>query len=967
MKVLQLQAKPLADGRIALTWSTPADVVGDIRILRRVRRFPEVADLGSELEIFRGLMPTGAPGHYVDGPLQGETVYYYAVITFDSSGRNFSEFVSAMARTPYRSAEHLYRNLPEIYRLFDQARTRDGQGPLLRLIELFGEPFDLIRSATAAMGAFHDIERVDGALLPLLANWIGLPSDTTLNFDRQRNEVRYAPQYYRTTGVPANLRAAVNRYTTWDARIKEFVDNLFLTTYPEQLRMQEMVREGAVWQPPDSVNLDVAYEGRVSSLRTADGRVWVFYHARRNAPAVSGASGPGSDEWHVYGKVEAQGTFLPSFRLTAGSNLHKHPSAVERPDGAVWLFYARYSPASTGRLVPHIGLQLIAAGRPALPARVTSTLRGPFSLADGDTFEVTINGSAIPRRITIRPEQFGSLAAVSATAVATLLNRELPGVDVTATAEGSIVLATQQTGTVASLNVAASPLAVKLGLTPGTVVGVDATAAQLTGTLAGPFVLAAGDTLVVKIDADLPRTLVFRSKQFVNIASATTTEVVAAINAQVPNIAEAAGAAVRLHSAEPGAHSVIAILVDASSAAAKLGFGAPVPSAPADVDEDEPAACVDAGGNVWLFWASRRDGSWKIWYSRWDGTAWGTPKFFVNIPTLPDREPFALFDSTAGGRLWVFWSRKKDNGLWNVISRTTTTLNFTTLVDSNWTERENLPAPLGFDNREPAATLAPTGEVELYFASNRADGWNIWTRLVTPVTQGAESAVTSGQVTRRAPVPLRVSLTRVRLFLRTNETVVYESSVYPTALTVDARYSGSTTVDLRNPTKMSLRGKLRDLTRYTYDVRRPDPTDTAPTSGLPTGLYARESVGVYLTPDTNDQALILHQRQLFTKALQRLVPIQVRLAFLVDQVYPETVYTYDEPDVTPQVLIGEQMIDTILPEVLPNASDAFRDRAAGVRFLRTWTPGETTTLSDLSVNPPNLGVRLFTTNFDEGV
>jgi len=61
------------------------------------------------------------------------------------------------------------------------------------------------------------------------------------------------------------------------------------------------------------------------------------------------------------------------------------------------------------------------------------------------------------------------------------------------------------------------------------------------------------------------------------------------------------------------------------------------------------------------------------------------------------------------------------------------------------------------------------------------------------------------------------------------------------------------------------------------------------------------------------------------------------------------------------------MIDTILPEVLPNASDAFRDCAASVRFLRAWTPGETTTLSDLSVNPPNLGVRLFTTNFDEGV
>src|SRR6266478_6055821 len=76
--------------------------------------------------------------------------------------------------------------------------------------------------------------------------------------------------------------------------------------------------------------------------------------------------------------------------------------------------------------------------------------------------------------------------------------------------------------------------------------------------------------------------------------------------------------------------------------------------------------------------------------------------------------------------------------------------------------RKILPVPANFDNREPASTLAPTGEVELYFASNRTDGWNTWTRLVTPSTQGPEANVTNGQATRRAPALLRIPPTRVR-------------------------------------------------------------------------------------------------------------------------------------------------------------------------------------------------------------
>ena len=237
-------------------------------------------------------------------------------------------------------------------------------------------------------------------------------------------------------------------------------------------------------------------------------------------------------------------------------------------------------------------------------------------------------------------------------------------------------------------------------------------------------------------------------------------------------------------------------------------------------------------------------------------------------------------------------------------------------------------------------------------------------------TRGTGRRVAGHQRSDHAPRArdARASDGSARLSLRANESQLYSSRAYPSAITVDARYSGSTTVDFRNATRHSLRGNLDDLQRYTFDTRRFDTRrDPSPAEQkLHAGLFARDVVGVYLTPDTEDQALILRQSRSFINALRRLLPIQVRVVFLLDQVNAEVIYSYGRPDVQPPITIGERMIDTILSEVIGGAADSHRDRAPGVRFLRTWTPGDTTGLPDLSVASPNLSSRLFSELFDEG-
>jgi hypothetical protein len=382
-----------------------------------------------------------------------------------------------------------------------------------------------------------------------------------------------------------------------------------------------------------------------------------------------------------------------------------------------------------------------------------------------------------------------------------------------------------------------------------------------------PFALADGDTLVVTLDGDIPRPVAFKASQ------TTAAQVADAINQVFPGVASVANSRIVLASLHAGPSTRVAVDVSVSTAAAKLGFLAPVPAAAPAADDAEPTAFLDASGGLWLFWSSLRKAGWDIWYSRFDGTAWRPPRQ-LTATTDADREPFVLFDPNNNGRIWVFWSRKT-KGLWNVFWRTTTKINFDTLVDADWAEFQLNAVPAGFDNREPSAVVSGPGQVTLYYASNRADGWKIWSRNVTPTTQGADSAITSGPFTHRAPAPLDAGGGVLRLLYRSNESVPYPSRLYSGLTTVDARYGGSATADLRNTARLGKRGDIADILHYTYHIQPKRPEDEGQR------LYARDTVGVFLRPDTNLADVIQRNIDLLGQTITPFIPIQVRTVFIV--------------------------------------------------------------------------------------
>jgi hypothetical protein len=183
------------------------------------------------------------------------------------------------------------------------------------------------------------------------------------------------------------------------------------------------------------------------------------------------------------------------------------------------------------------------------------------------------------------------------------------------------------------------------------------------------------------------------------------------------------------------------------------------------------------------------------------------------------------------------------------------------------------PGPADSQDREPAALLKANGDIELFWSSTRSGSRSIWRATVNRTTHAWEAAemLINSPYTQRNPLPIpRPSGTM--LVYHANESVKYTSAVYAATETVDHRYAGSTTVDVGNAAKRALWGTFGDFQTFTSDVGQDGERTNA-------NQYARETVGLYLTPDTTDQTVIRRNQNLLRNALREFLPAPVRTVF----------------------------------------------------------------------------------------
>ncbi len=323
----QIKAIPHPAGnRLLVQWKNPAPNPYDgVRVIRREETHPMTPIEGTFVADVEGWETVE------DRDLKGETVYYYTLFPyrvdplryyFDPRNRT-----AAMTTAPYNTAGQMYDLLPGIYHRYD---TESGQ--LRHFLDLPGEQFDQLYSFATALLNAYNLERVDGRLLPLLAEWIGWQTNYRLEIAKQRNEIRYAPYLYQAMGLIPTLEATVKRILGWESRTKEFVHNVFRSNCPERLNiwLRQRNSSGEWSQPTKPLSLDFAYEGRPSAVRDREGKLWLFYHTLKQ------------NRWEIWYKTYTPDEqWLPSQSLNNNRSIEKSPTAVLQGE-RLWVFWSNY-------------------------------------------------------------------------------------------------------------------------------------------------------------------------------------------------------------------------------------------------------------------------------------------------------------------------------------------------------------------------------------------------------------------------------------------------------------------------------------------------------------------------------------------------------------------------------------------------------------------------------------------------
>ena len=205
----------------------------------------------------------------------------------------------------YGLEARLYSLLPALYRSYDEIRPGGPAGSLRRFLQIFGAALDQARSLGEGLRDLQDVDSVPVTYLPLLGHSIGWQIDQTLDVRTQRNDIRFAPEVYNSTGTLPNLAALINRTSGWNCQIKEFVNNVFLTNAPETVHTWEIwsqTNNGVSWSAPALISQLAAvdpfegFDGRPATATVPTNQVWFAWHANRTTTGSGPSDDPGRRE-----------------------------------------------------------------------------------------------------------------------------------------------------------------------------------------------------------------------------------------------------------------------------------------------------------------------------------------------------------------------------------------------------------------------------------------------------------------------------------------------------------------------------------------------------------------------------------------------------------------------------------------------------------------------------------------------
>ncbi|MEU4713973.1 phage tail protein [Micromonospora purpureochromogenes] len=934
---------------VELSWANPpvsafeGGFLLGTRVVRRERTFPlDPAD--GDL-----VYPETEPviDRFTDTGLTPLTRYYYTVFAYDGAGFHSGEGsrASALATDDHGLAERLYRLLPAVHQREDRPLRPDevhaldprvqeglrilppdlrGTGQLRRFLVAATAPLALMRTTAEALRQLHDIDRVPPEYLSLLAAFLDWRTDRTLPVYSQRNEVRAAPQLYRSVGSIPNLRSIVTRYTGWQIRIAEYAQHINRSNNPPQQNLFALREAAAGWLPASDAAdlLGFAPPNTGAGHSTVTGTTTGPFALAPGMELTVGTDGAGpviarfarEDAANLAAATTAEvatalnrqfidltATALPGGQLRLDA--HGGTLRVEAPGSSL----VTLDGAPRGRL------SVVPTGASAF--RVFHAVADPLGPVEDRAARRAVSGRAFPR-----PPVPGELGVpVDVRDASPWLPAEPVGqINVKSYRGGrwgdSVPLFPGGEPAAAALPPAGSGLPGRILLAwverPGTPesqilfsVGVtrEPSPAVLTGRTGTPFPIPHGSFLLVRDGGGRARAAQFVRTDFADPDAPGIGDVVNVLNTRLAGLLTASaapGGALRLTSVATGGDAHLEVDLRNSTAAVALGFGPDTNVATGDwgdrIDWDAPqplsavapgrladlAATPDDAGAVRLAYA-RHDGSaWQVRTIRFDGTAWTGDEALTTGP-LSSREPSLGRDPD--GRIWAVWARQGAVGAagWSLRQRSRPAAG----VWSAETALTTAPAPTSAGDREPGLTVRPGLTPRVFFRTDRNGGADLWS---IPIG-GTATEVTAGAAGDSWPAPVSVGGSQWLLH-RSDRSIGHAAVGRRGAQDTGTlrRYAGSTTVVLTDIDRLRRLRTWDDLVSYT--PHRPA-GETAADPLREDEVYTRGTIGLYLTQAVSG-LLDDNMAERLRAVLRRFLPINVRaVVWLAPRAELEYVYS----------------------------------------------------------------------------
>jgi phage tail-like protein len=299
-----------------------------------------------------------------------------------------------------------------------------------------------------------------------------------------------------------------------------------------------------------------------------------------------------------------------------------------------------------------------------------------------------------------------------------------------------------------------------------------------------------------------------------------------------------------------------------------LPGSAPAPLTEHPAEDRHPAIVRDGSGHMWVFWQSNRRGPVDIWARVYDGSEWGAPAR-VTTAGFRHETPAAVVDDS--GRIWLFWSATlgERRNLWCQV------------YDAGWGTPVQITE--GAQRDESPAAILRDGEIWLFWHSNRDGGWQIWGRVHDGAGWQAPFRVTTHVTADKEPAALLVPDGSPGSELR----LTWRSQRRGTGYR-------SRTIDTGDAGVLARLGTFEDRSHYTYDTGRENDD-----------WYARDAVGLYLTPDTEDHEAIEQQLERVQGFVEPFRPLPVRYVWILDWLVHEEIIDI-------RGLIREEYADEVL-------------------------------------------------------